>query len=78
MQGIFFSEMAVLPCEIGLSSPATVTTTSCSEYVFKMAVSIQNSATYKVRAVIRFLHAKREIAAVYGEDVMNRQNVAKW
>jgi hypothetical protein len=51
-----------------------------------MAVSIQNPTKYEVRAVIRFLHAKRESAAeihrqlvsVYGEGVMNRQNVAKW
>jgi hypothetical protein len=51
-----------------------------------MAVSIQNPANCEVRAVIRFLHAKGKIAAeihrqlfsVYGEDVINRQNVAKW
>jgi hypothetical protein len=51
-----------------------------------MAVSIQNPAKCEVHAVIRFLHAKGETAAeshrqlvsVYGEDVMNRQNVAKW
>jgi hypothetical protein len=51
-----------------------------------MAESIQNPAKYEVRAVIRFLHAKgetaaeihRQLASVYGEDVMNRQNVAKW
>jgi hypothetical protein len=51
-----------------------------------MAVSIQNPAKCEVRAVIRFLQAKGETAAeihrqlvsVYGEDVMNRQNVAKW
>jgi hypothetical protein len=67
----------------GLSSPATVTATLRSQFVFKMAVSIQNLARC---AVIRFLHAKRETAAeihrnlvsVYGEGVMNRQNVAKW
>jgi hypothetical protein len=49
-------------------------------------VSIQNLAKCEVRAVIRFLHAKEETAAeiyrqlvsVYGEDVMKRQNVAKW
>jgi transposase len=49
-------------------------------------VSIQNPAKCEVRAVIRFLHSKGEIAAeihrqlvsVYGEVVMNRQNVAKW
>jgi hypothetical protein len=51
-----------------------------------MAVSIQSPAKCEVRAVIRFLNAKGETAAeihcqlvsVYGEDVMNRQNVAKW
>jgi hypothetical protein len=51
-----------------------------------MAVSIQNPAKCEVPAVIRFLHAKGETAAeihhqlvsVYGEYVMNRQNVAKW
>jgi transposase len=51
-----------------------------------MAVSIQNLAKCEVRALIRFLHAKGETAAeihhqllsVYGEDIMNRQNVAKW
>jgi hypothetical protein len=49
-----------------------------------MAVSIQNAAKCEVRAIIRFLHAKGETAteihrllvSVYGEDVMNRQNVA--
>jgi hypothetical protein len=54
--------------------------------VFKLGVSIQNPAKCEVRAVIRFLHAKaetaveihRQIVSVYGEDVMNRQNVAKW
>jgi transposase len=51
-----------------------------------MAVSIQNPTKYEVHAVIRFLHVKGETAAeihhqfvsVYSEDVMNRQNVAKW
>jgi hypothetical protein len=47
----------------GQSSPATVTATLCSQYVFKMAVSIQNPAKCEVRAVIRFLHPKRETAA---------------
>ncbi|PNF30213.1 hypothetical protein B7P43_G02594, partial [Cryptotermes secundus] len=45
-----------------------------------------NPAKREVRAVIRFLHAKGETAAeihlqlvsVYGRDLMNRQNVAKW
>jgi hypothetical protein len=49
-------------------------------------VSIQNPFKCEVRAVNRFLHAKGETAAeihrqlvsVYGEDVMNRQNEAKW
>jgi hypothetical protein len=51
-----------------------------------MAVSIQNPAKCEVRAVIRILHAKgetapeihRQLVSVYGEDVMNRQNVVKW
>jgi hypothetical protein len=51
-----------------------------------MAMSIQNLAKCEVRAVVRFLHAKGETAAeihpqlvsVYGKDVMNRQNMAKW
>jgi hypothetical protein len=50
-----------------------------------MAMLIQNPAKCEVRAVIRFLLMKGETAAeicqlvyVYGEDVMNRQNVAKW
>jgi hypothetical protein len=51
-----------------------------------MAMSIQNPAKCEVRAVIRFLHAKeettaeihRQLVSVYGEDVMIRQNVAKW
>jgi hypothetical protein len=51
-----------------------------------MAVSIQNFTKCEVRAVIRFLHAKGETAAeilrqlvsVYAEDVMKRQNMAKW
>jgi hypothetical protein len=30
----------------GQSSPATVTATSCSQCVFKMAVSIQNPADF--------------------------------
>jgi hypothetical protein len=63
------------------SSPATVTATLCSQYVFKMAVSIQNLAKCEFRAVIRFLHAKGETAAeihcqlvpVYGEDVMKKK-----
>jgi hypothetical protein len=51
-----------------------------------MAVSIQNPARCEVRAIIRFLQAKgdtlaeihRQLVSVYGEVVMNRQNVAKW
>jgi hypothetical protein len=51
-----------------------------------MAMSIQNPAKCEIREVIRFLHAKGETAAkihhqhvsIYGEDVMNRQNMAKW
>ena len=51
-----------------------------------MAVLVLNPAKYKVCTVICFLHAKGEIAAeinhqlvsVYGENVMNRQNIAKW
>jgi hypothetical protein len=50
-----------------------------------MVMSVQNPAKCEVRTVIRFIHAKGETAAeihrqlvsVY-EDVMNRQNVAKW
>jgi hypothetical protein len=50
-----------------------------------MAMLIQNPAKCEVPAVIRFLHVKGETAAaihrrlvsVYGEEVMNRQNVAK-
>jgi hypothetical protein len=70
----------------GLSSPATVTATLCSQCVFKMVVSIQNPVKCEIHAVIRILHVKGETAAeihrqlvsVYGEVVMNRQNVAKW
>jgi hypothetical protein len=69
----------------GQSSLATVTAT-CSQFVFKMGVLIQNPAKYEVRAVIQCLHAKGETAAeihrqpvsVYGEDVIKRQNVARW
>jgi hypothetical protein len=51
-----------------------------------MAVSIQNPAKCEVRAVIRFLHVKggtaaeshHQLVSVYGEDVLNRPNVAKW
>jgi hypothetical protein len=51
-----------------------------------MAVSIQNPVRCEVDAVIRFLCAKgetvaeihRQLVSVYGEDVMNRQNMAKW
>jgi hypothetical protein len=50
MQGIFFSEMAVLPCEIGTVLQGRVhrpvTATLCSQCVFKMAVSIQNPADF--------------------------------
>jgi hypothetical protein len=70
----------------GLTSSATVTATLCSQCVFKVSVSNQNPANCEVRAVIRFSHAKRETAAeihrhlvsVYGEVVMNRQNMTKW
>jgi cytochrome c-type biogenesis protein CcmH/NrfF len=69
----------------GRSSPATVTATLCSQFVFKMAASNQNPAKCEVRAIIRFLHAKGETAAeihrqlvsMYGEYVMNMQNKAK-
>jgi hypothetical protein len=51
-----------------------------------MAVSIQNPAKCEVHAVIRFLYAKgetateiyRQLVSAYGQDVMNRQNMAKW
>ena len=53
---------------------------------FKMPVSIQNPTKCEVRAVIRFLCVKGDTAAeihhqlvsVYGKDVMNSQNMAKW
>jgi hypothetical protein len=68
------------------SSLAAVTATLCSQCVLKMAASIQNPARCEVREVIRFLHTKgetaleihRQLVSVYGEDIMNRQNVAKW
>ncbi|PNF34093.1 hypothetical protein B7P43_G01145 [Cryptotermes secundus] len=49
-------------------------------------MSIQNPAKWEVRTAIRFLHTTRDTAAeinrqlisVYGENVINRQNVAKW
>jgi hypothetical protein len=62
-------------------SPATITVTLRSQFVFKMAVSIQNPAKCEVRGVIRFLQAKGETAAEIHRhlvSVMNRQNVAKW
>jgi hypothetical protein len=51
-----------------------------------MAVLIQNPAKCEIHAVIRFLHVKgktaaeihRQLVSVYDEDVMNRQNMAKW
>jgi hypothetical protein len=51
-----------------------------------MPESIQNPAECEVRAEIRFLQAKgetaveihRQLVSVYDEDVMDRQNVAKW
>jgi hypothetical protein len=53
--------------------------------VFKIAVLIQTPIKCVVRAVIRFFHVKGETAeipcqlvSVYGEDVMNKQNLAKW
>jgi hypothetical protein len=50
-----------------------------------MAMSIQNPAKWEVCAVIRFLCVKGkkeaeiycQLVSVYGEEVMNRQNVAK-
>jgi hypothetical protein len=50
-----------------------------------VCAAIPNPAKCEVRAVIRFLFANGETAAemhpqlvsVYGEDVMNKQNVAK-
>jgi hypothetical protein len=84
MRGIFFfrngsAAMRDRKRVIGQSSLATVTAMLCSQYAFKMAVSIQNPAECEVRAVIRFpaeIHC--QLVSVYGEDVMNRQNVAKW
>jgi hypothetical protein len=69
----------------GLISSATVTATLRSQFVFKMAVSNQNPANCEVHAVIRFIHAKgetsaeihRHLVSIYGEDVMNRQSMAK-
>jgi hypothetical protein len=93
MQGILFFFQKWQCCRVrdrnrmtGQNTPATVTATLCSHYVFKMAVSIRNPAECEIRAVIRFLHATGETAAeihrqlisVYGEDVMNRQDMAKW
>jgi hypothetical protein len=49
-----------------------------------MPVSVQNPAKCQVRAVIQFLHMEgetaeihRQLVSVYGEHVVNRQNVAK-
>jgi hypothetical protein len=50
-----------------------------------MAVSIPNPAKCEFSAVIRFIYAKgktaaeilRQLISVYGEDVINRKNVAK-
>jgi hypothetical protein len=57
----------------------------CSQYVFKMAMSIPNATKCKIHTVIQFLYTKEKSAAeihcqfvsVYGEDVMKRQNMAK-
>jgi hypothetical protein len=70
----------------GQKKLTTAAATLCSQCVFKLAVSIPNPAKCEVRVVIPFLYAKGETAAeihrqlvsVYGEDVMNRQNVTKW
>jgi histone-lysine N-methyltransferase SETMAR len=51
-----------------------------------MAVLIPNPAKCEVRSLICFLSAKgdtpaeihRQLISVYGEDIMNRQNMAKW
>jgi hypothetical protein len=54
--------------------------------VFKVAMLVQNPAKCEVHAEIQFLHTRGETAAeihrqlvsVYGKNVMNRQNMAKW
>jgi hypothetical protein len=83
MQGIFFSQMPVLPCERGTVWQGRVHQSQswqrCACSVFKMAVSIQNPAKCEVCVVIRFLRVKGETApeihhqlvSVYGDDVMN-------
>jgi hypothetical protein len=43
-----------------LSSLATVTATFCAQYLFKIAVLVQNPAKCVVRATIRFLRVKGE------------------
>jgi hypothetical protein len=70
----------------GLSLPATVTATLCLQCLLKMDVLIQNPSKCEFREVIRFLHAKGETAveirchlvSVYGEVIMNRENVTKF
>jgi hypothetical protein len=49
--------------------------------MFKMAVSIQNPTKCEVRAVIRgetTAEIHRQHVSIYGENVMNTQNLAKW
>jgi hypothetical protein len=58
----------------------------CSQCVFKMNVLIPKPSKCEVRAVVQFLSVKggttvethHQLVSVYGKDVMNRQNVAKW
>jgi hypothetical protein len=48
-----------------------------------MCSAIDNAASYEIRAVIRFLHAKnmnaakihRELCAVYGQNVLSEETV---
>jgi hypothetical protein len=56
----------------GLSSPATVTATLCSQCVFKMAVSIHNPAKCEVCAVIQFRQTKGEAAAEIHRQLVSR------
>jgi hypothetical protein len=51
-----------------------------------MCPAIDNSASFEIRAVIRFLHARnlsaakihRELCVVYGQKVMSERTVRQW
>jgi transposase len=51
-----------------------------------MCPAIDNPASYEIRAVIRFLHAKNmsaseihhELSAVYGQNIMSEGTVREW